>query len=49
MVSVSLIFAIHKRARPNRKGRGKLRPKNNQFHQVVSMEKGTFANSGKMA
>jgi hypothetical protein len=41
MMSVSLIFAIHKR--------GKLRSKNSQFHQVVSMEKGTFANSGKMA
>ena len=41
MLSVSLIFAIHKR--------GKLRPKNNPFHQVVSMEKGTFANSKKMA
>ena len=37
MVWVSLIFAIHIR--------GKNEPKNNQFHQVVSMEKGTFANS----
>jgi hypothetical protein len=35
------IFAIHKR--------GKLRSKNNPFRQVLSMEKGTFADSGKMA
>ena len=37
MISVSLIFAIHIR--------GKNEPKNNQFHQVVSTEKGTFADS----
>jgi len=39
MPAVSPIFAIHKR--------GKMRPKNTPFHQVVSMEKGTFANSEK--
>jgi len=41
MASESPIFAIHKR--------GKVRLKNNPFHQVVSMEKATFASSGKMA
>ena len=41
MVAISPIFAIHKR--------GKMRLKNNTFRQVVSTEKGTFANSKKMA
>lgn len=41
MPAVTPIFAIQKR--------GKLRPKNNPFRQVLSMEKGTFADSKKMA